>query len=96
MISDSHGYIKLSFNSYKFVIESMSFSAPQSIYSMGDFPLPHLNELREKYRYNIRPISQPSGNSKKNGKRSVFKSILNSDEDDLDDDDIAAMACLPG
>ncbi|KAH9508089.1 hypothetical protein Btru_052811 [Bulinus truncatus] len=68
----------------------------KSIYSLGDFPFPHLNELREKYTYNIRPLSQASAGNKKNETRSVIKSLINSDEDDLEDDDITAMACMPG
>ncbi|XP_055882786.1 TBC1 domain family member 30-like isoform X2 [Biomphalaria glabrata] len=69
----------------------------KSIYGLGEFPFPHLNELREKYTYNIRPLGQASAASgKKNETRSAIKSLINSDEDDMDDDDITAMACMPG
>ncbi|GFN84525.1 TBC1 domain family member 30 [Plakobranchus ocellatus] len=75
----------------------------KSIYGLGEFPFPQLHELREKYTYNIRPFtpaSAASGQGSNQSKtRTSLRSLLHlkySDEDDLDDDDITAMACMPG
>ncbi|GFR60841.1 TBC1 domain family member 30 [Elysia marginata] len=75
----------------------------KSIYGLGEFPFPQLHELREKYTYNIRPFtpaSSASGNGGNQSKsRTSLKSLLHlkySEEEDLDDDDITAMACMPG
>ena len=70
-----------------------------------DFPLCHLHELREKYTYDIRPFTpaaaseaSDSKGDKKGGKarQGKFKTLFNSDDDDIDDEDITAMASMPG
>ena len=65
----------------------------QHVYTLAPFPFPQLSELREKYTYNIRPFT-PNGSSKKASW--IDGTVLPSDEDDLDDDDIEAITCFTG
>ncbi|MGH0135911.1 UNVERIFIED_CONTAM: hypothetical protein FKN15_060354 [Acipenser sinensis] len=59
----------------------------QTVYSMAEFPFPHLAELREKYTYNITPFPAP-------GK--LGKSRDSDEEIDIDDEDslVSAVGCL--
>ena len=66
----------------------------QHIYTLAPFPFPQLNELREKYTYNIRPFTRPTGANKKSSW--IDGGVLPSDEDDLDDEDIEAITCFTG
>ncbi|XP_078595905.1 TBC1 domain family member 30-like isoform X2 [Branchiostoma floridae x Branchiostoma japonicum] len=66
----------------------------QTVYSLAPFPFPGLDELREKYTYNITPFS-PLGTDKA---KKAMKMATNSDEEvELDEDDLAmAIGCFGG
>lgn len=66
----------------------------QAVYTLAPFPFPQMTDLREKYTYNIRPFSNQPTPSKQASR--IAKSVLYSDEDDMDDDEIRAIACIPG
>ena len=76
----------------------------KSIYALGDFPLCHLHELRERYTFDIRPFTPAAASDNDQGEKGKkgskaqgkFKPIFNSDDDDFDDEDITAMASMPG
>ncbi|XP_053378292.1 TBC1 domain family member 30-like isoform X2 [Mercenaria mercenaria] len=63
----------------------------KSIYCIAPFPLPQLTELREKYTYNIRPFTPSS-------KKASWPegTVLPSDEDDLEDEDLENITCFTG
>lgn len=62
----------------------------QFIYACAPIPMQQLPELREKYTYNIRPFTSAGSSNKKAG------SMLPSDEDDLDEEDLEAISCFTG
>ena len=59
---------------------------------MAPMPLPHLNELREKYTYNITPFSAAMNSGRK--KSGVQTSIFS--EEELDDEDLMNVSCFTG
>ena len=59
---------------------------------MAPFPFPQLNDLREKYTYNITPFTAAMAT----GRKSRTGSGLFSDDDDLDDEDIDNISCFTG
>lgn len=62
----------------------------QFIYACAPIPMQQLPELREKYTYNIRPFTSAGNSNRKAG------SMLPSDEDDLDEEDLEAISCFTG
>ena len=61
------------------------------IYSQSVFPMPQLNELREKYTYNITPFSSAMST----GRRP--KAPMFNDDDEIDDDDLVDnINCFTG
>ncbi|XP_052677813.1 TBC1 domain family member 30-like isoform X1 [Crassostrea angulata] len=60
------------------------------IYACAPIPMQQLPELREKYTYNIRPFTSAGNSNRKAG------SMLPSDEDDLDEEDLEAISCFTG
>lgn len=60
---------------------------------MAQFPFPQLEELREKYTYNITPFSA-AVNAKKPPRHMTMGMF--SDDDDWDDEDIEAITCFTG
>lgn len=65
-------------------------SLAQFIYACAPIPMQQLPELREKYTYNIRPFTSAGNSNRKAG------SMLPSDEDDLDEEDLEAISCFTG
>lgn len=61
----------------------------KNICVMAPFPLPRLSELREKYTYNIRPLSNNSFSFVKRG-LSLFTSSDEEEDIDLPDDQLTA------
>ena len=62
----------------------------QTMYSMAPDAFLHLNDLREKYTYNITPFSAAMATGKRPNKTSIF-----SDDDD-DDDSMENITCFAG
>ena len=62
---------------------------------MGGFPLPQLQELREKYTYNITPFSaaiSTGGGRRRGGATGIF-----SDDDELEEEDLMEnIGCFTG
>ncbi|XP_064604966.1 TBC1 domain family member 30-like [Liolophura sinensis] len=65
----------------------------KTVYAMAQFPFPQLEELREKYTYNITPFSA-AVNAKKPPRHMTVGMF--SDDDDWDDEDIEAITCFTG
>ena len=62
----------------------------QSIYCIAPFPLQQLTDLREKYTYNINPFSSASKKTSPDG------TVLPSDEDDMEEEDLENIHCFTG
>ena len=66
------------------------------IYSQSVFPMPHLDELREKYTYNITPFSSAMSTGRRPNTKQSGAAIF-SDDDEIDEEELAEnINCFAG